>query len=161
MLSGNPNLIEALGIQKRRILCILFKSKQNVECFSGVDVLELPPDESSPTSVFPDHCTVVVNGVALMCRPALGDRQADVVSLRLEVILKIVTHYSTLVRIIHRYTNLPGLRPSCPQERARTDSCRAGLTKGKSEWIRCFVHRKGVFRWDFKADQHRGSTECG
>jgi len=48
----------------------------------GVDVLELPPDESSPTSVFPDHCTVVVNGVALMCRPALGDRQADVDSVR-------------------------------------------------------------------------------
>lgn len=44
----------------------------------GVDVLELPPDESSPASVFTEHCAVAVNGTALMCRPALGERKADV-----------------------------------------------------------------------------------
>jgi len=35
----------------------------------GVDVLELPPDEASPESVFAQDLAVVVNGIALMCRP--------------------------------------------------------------------------------------------
>jgi dimethylargininase len=34
-----------------------------------VDVLELPPDEESPNSVFPSDCAVIHQGVALICRP--------------------------------------------------------------------------------------------
>lgn len=48
----------------------------------GVDVLELPPDEASPASVFTDHCAVAVNGIALMCRPGRGTRQTEVDSIR-------------------------------------------------------------------------------
>ena len=43
----------------------------------GVDVLELPPDEVSVDSVFTQDLAVVVNGIALMCRPG-PHRQAEV-----------------------------------------------------------------------------------
>lgn len=36
----------------------------------GIDVLELPPDESNAASVFTQDLAVVVNGIALMCRPS-------------------------------------------------------------------------------------------
>ena len=36
----------------------------------GIDVLELPPDESNAASVFTQDLSVVVNGIALMCRPS-------------------------------------------------------------------------------------------
>ena len=36
----------------------------------GLDVLELPPDESNAASVFTQDLAVVVNGIALMCRPS-------------------------------------------------------------------------------------------
>lgn len=36
----------------------------------GLDVLELPPDESNVASVFTQDLAVVVNGIALMCRPS-------------------------------------------------------------------------------------------
>ena len=43
----------------------------------GLDVLELPPDEESPMSVFVGDCAVILNGVALICRPGAGQRKAD------------------------------------------------------------------------------------
>ena len=48
----------------------------------NVDVLELPPDEESPCSVFVNDCALVLNGVALMCRPGGCPRQRDVDTLR-------------------------------------------------------------------------------
>jgi len=43
----------------------------------GLDVLELPPDEDSPLSVFVGDCAVILNGVALICRPGAGQRRLD------------------------------------------------------------------------------------
>ena len=43
----------------------------------GLDVLELPPDEESPMSVFVGDCAVILNGVALICRPGAGQRKGD------------------------------------------------------------------------------------
>lgn len=42
-----------------------------VQCLRSlhVDVLELPPDEESPNSVFTSDCAVIHQGVALICRP--------------------------------------------------------------------------------------------
>ena len=37
-----------------------------------LDVLELPPDEDHPLSVFVSDCAVVVNGIALLCHPLEG-----------------------------------------------------------------------------------------
>jgi len=34
----------------------------------GLDVLELPPDETNVASVFTQDLAVVINGIALMCR---------------------------------------------------------------------------------------------
>lgn len=48
----------------------------------GLDVLELPPDEDSPGSVFVGDCAVVVNGVALLCRPGSGSRKGDTDTVR-------------------------------------------------------------------------------
>jgi len=47
----------------------------------NVDVLELPPDEDSPCSVFINDCALVLQGVALVGRPA-GARQRDVDTVR-------------------------------------------------------------------------------
>jgi len=47
----------------------------------NVDVLELPPDEDSPCSVFVNDCALALHGVALMCRPG-GSRQRDVDTVR-------------------------------------------------------------------------------
>ena len=54
-----------------------------VRCLRGlnVDVLELPPDEDSPSSVFVNDCALVLQGVALICRPA-ACRQRDVDTVR-------------------------------------------------------------------------------
>ena len=43
----------------------------------GLDVLELPPDEASPLSVFVADTAVILNGVALLCRPGAGARKED------------------------------------------------------------------------------------
>ena len=48
----------------------------------GLDVLELPPDEVSPGSVFVGDCAVVINGVALLCRPGSGSRKTDTDTVR-------------------------------------------------------------------------------
>ncbi len=40
-------------------------------------MLELPPDEGSPDSAFAEDLAVVVNGIALMCRPG-PHRMAEV-----------------------------------------------------------------------------------
>ncbi len=57
------------------------REQHNSVCCSlrslGVDVLELPPDEASPESVFTQDLAVVVNDIALMCRPG-PHRQAEV-----------------------------------------------------------------------------------
>jgi len=47
-----------------------------------VDVLEMPPDESSPSSVFTCDCAITLNGIALICRPGVGDRVSDCLSVR-------------------------------------------------------------------------------
>jgi len=48
----------------------------------GVDVLELPPDEASPYSVYTSDCSVTLNGIALVCRPAGGSRVEDTDTVR-------------------------------------------------------------------------------
>ena len=54
-----------------------------VQCLRGldIDVLELPPDEESPQSVFINDCALVLQGLALICNPA-GDRANDVATVR-------------------------------------------------------------------------------
>jgi len=50
-----------------------------VRCLRGldVDVLELPPDEESPHSVFINDCAVVLQGLALLCNPAAGQERVN------------------------------------------------------------------------------------
>lgn len=48
----------------------------------GIDVLELPPDESNAASVFTQDLAVVVNGIALLCKPGPGCRKAEVDTMR-------------------------------------------------------------------------------
>jgi len=48
----------------------------------SVDVLELPPDDDSPCSVFINDCAVVLQGIALICRPGGGERLADLATVR-------------------------------------------------------------------------------
>jgi len=47
-----------------------------------IDVLELPPDEDSPNSVFINDCAVVLQGLALICNPGGGARDKDVITAR-------------------------------------------------------------------------------
>lgn len=47
----------------------------------GVDVLELPPDDDSPCSVFINDCAVILQGIALICRPG-GERLTDLATVR-------------------------------------------------------------------------------
>ena len=47
-----------------------------------IDVLELPPDEESPNSVFINDCAVILQGLALICNPGGGVRDKDVVTAR-------------------------------------------------------------------------------
>jgi len=49
---------------------------------NGIDVLELPPEESNPLSVFTQDLAVVVNGIALMCRPVDATRKSEVDTVR-------------------------------------------------------------------------------
>ena len=48
----------------------------------GVDVLELAPDEGSAESVYTQDLAVVVNGIALMCRPVNKSRKPEVDTMR-------------------------------------------------------------------------------
>ena len=48
----------------------------------GLDVLELPPDEQSPVSVFTADCAFIINGIALICRPRSGNRAEDVATVK-------------------------------------------------------------------------------
>lgn len=43
----------------------------------GLDVIELPPDESQPEAVYIEDCAVIVNGICLLTRPA-NNRLAEV-----------------------------------------------------------------------------------
>ena len=44
----------------------------------GLDVIELPADESLPEGVFVEDTAVVCDGVALICRPGLPGRLKEV-----------------------------------------------------------------------------------
>ena len=44
----------------------------------GVDVIELPPDETLPDSTFIDCLAVICNGLALLGRPHLTSRKKEV-----------------------------------------------------------------------------------
>jgi len=50
-----------------------------VKCLRGldIDVLEMPPDEPSPPSVYTRDCAVTHNGIALICRPGVEDDQGQ------------------------------------------------------------------------------------
>ncbi|XP_022920912.1 N(G),N(G)-dimethylarginine dimethylaminohydrolase 1 [Onthophagus taurus] len=52
----------------------------------GLDVIELPPDESLPECVFVEDTAVVCNGTALITRPGATHRQKEVETIR--VVLK-------------------------------------------------------------------------
>lgn len=69
-LNGEVNLIEA-----RKQHELLSKTLREI----GVDVIELPPDESYPDSVFVEDTAIVCNGTALICRPGLPSRQKEVI----------------------------------------------------------------------------------
>ena len=47
----------------------------------GVDILELPPDERHPESIFVADTAVVINGTALICKPS--DRRIGEVIIRI------------------------------------------------------------------------------
>ena len=44
----------------------------------GLDVIELPADESLPEGVFVEDTAVVCDGIALICRPGLPGRLKEV-----------------------------------------------------------------------------------
>lgn len=44
----------------------------------GLDVIELPPDESLPECAFVEDTAVVCNGIALICRPGDPNRLKEV-----------------------------------------------------------------------------------
>jgi len=48
-----------------------------VKCLRGldIDVLEMPPDEQSPPSVYTRDCAVTHNNIALICRPGVEEHQ--------------------------------------------------------------------------------------
>ena len=48
----------------------------------NIDVLELPPDETNALSIFTQDLAVVVNGIALMCRPVNSTRKPEVCRLK-------------------------------------------------------------------------------
>ncbi|XP_054158087.1 N(G),N(G)-dimethylarginine dimethylaminohydrolase 1-like [Oppia nitens] len=48
----------------------------------GLDVIELPQDETFPESPFVDDTAVVINGVALICRPGHPSRVKEVDTIR-------------------------------------------------------------------------------
>ncbi|KAG0427131.1 hypothetical protein HPB47_025805 [Ixodes persulcatus] len=47
-----------------------------------LDVIELPADESTPDCAFVDDTAIICNGAALICRPANGQRQKEVDTIR-------------------------------------------------------------------------------
>lgn len=52
----------------------------------GLDVIELPPDESLPECVFVEDTAVICNGIALIARPGAPHREKEVETIR--VVLK-------------------------------------------------------------------------
>jgi dimethylargininase len=44
----------------------------------GLDVIELPADESLPEGVFVEDTAVICDGIALICRPSLPGRVKEV-----------------------------------------------------------------------------------
>lgn len=68
-LCGDIDLLEAR--KQHEQLCKVLRDLR-------VDVIELPPDESLPDSVFVEDTAIVCNGTALICRPGLTLRQKEV-----------------------------------------------------------------------------------
>ena len=64
----------------------------------NIDVLELPPDETNALSVFTQDLAVVVNGIALMCRPVNSTRKPEVN----------VEYYGNLLFILDNYLKCYG-----------------------------------------------------
>jgi N-dimethylarginine dimethylaminohydrolase len=56
----------------------------------NIDVLELPPDETNALSVFTQDLAVVVNGIALMCRPVNSTRKPEVGVTQLHILIHLV-----------------------------------------------------------------------
>ena len=56
----------------------------------NIDVLELPPDETNALSVFTQDLAVVVNGIALMCRPVNSTRKPEVGVTQLPLLIHLV-----------------------------------------------------------------------
>ena len=48
----------------------------------GISVLQLPADERYPDCAFVEDCAVVINGTALICRPASNSRMGEVSVIR-------------------------------------------------------------------------------
>lgn len=70
----------------------------------GLDVIELPPDEELPESVFIEDTAVIVNGVVLITKPGNIQRRKEV---RLSVLLTIISN------VIHR-NSVPTFGPFTP-----------------------------------------------
>lgn len=47
----------------------------------GLDVIELPADESLPEGVFVEDTAIICDGIALICRPASTGRLKEVLVL--------------------------------------------------------------------------------
>ena len=82
IVSRVPKSFQTVATTDGSCIDILAARKQHEHLVStlrdlGLDVLELPPDEESPLSVFVADTAVILNGVALLCRPGGGARKED------------------------------------------------------------------------------------
>ena len=73
-----------LNKRKNNYELFCFQAKKQHELYvkclrdSGLDVIELPPDESHPNSVFVETLAVVCNGSALLTKPFDPKRHGEV-----------------------------------------------------------------------------------
>ena len=54
----------------------------------GLDVIELPADESLPEGVFVEDTAVICDGIALICRPGLPGRLKEVINTKNEIFIR-------------------------------------------------------------------------
>ena len=70
----------------------------------NIDVLELPPDETNALSIFTQDLAVVVNGIALMCRPVNATRKPEV--LMKETLRKLTSSYTYERAVVYLFIHI-------------------------------------------------------
>jgi len=63
----------------------------------GLDVIELPADESLPEGVFVEDTAVICDGIALICRPGLPGRIKEVINIKNLIIIKKIYYYRLIL----------------------------------------------------------------